>query len=325
MIFKDDLQKAFRSTQSIHQCTDCGLDDDEIVNMAAGSNMSLHIVGGGSILQDSHEGPSEIHIIPHGGVELPTDLLRQVPVCHFDELANLVHDNSDIGTRAIHRSLAASVFSGKLKGVAIAAFHVSRLLFDANRLVDTEQVSMVPYTGSPELYADYLATHWRTLRSEFLEPWVNAVNDLLDSAPEGVVAYHHHTMDIYSLSRRIHDIGGDGKRPPFQLFWMRPPRNDKKNRDEQEDRTGLAPREVLEVVRSKMEKYFSQIIGEEEASGGKIDYPLSVPRTPFHGCLNERLDRDYRHIIYEVRKDLLATSESIDRWMEHQPWHSQAR
>jgi hypothetical protein len=224
-----------------------------------------------------------------------------------------VHDNLDLGTRAIHRSLAALALRDELKGTAIAAFHISRLLADPNRLIP-EQVPMAPYAGSPELYGDYLVRHRETLLRDFLDPWIKAVNDLLDSAPEGVVSYHHHTMDIYPLSPRRYDKGGNRKRPPFQLFWERPPGDVALAAD-----TGLAPAEVLAGIRSSIASYFAQAVGEE-ASRGRIDFPLLVPPMPFHGCRNERLDREYVHIIYEVRKDLLDTRESIDRWVEFRPW-----
>jgi N-formylglutamate amidohydrolase len=322
VIFEGGLQQAFRAVQSQHPCTDCGLDDREIIAAATRGTMSVRIVGGGSVLRDRFAELSEIHIFPHGGVELPTSLLQRVGPRRFGELAKLVHDNLDLGTRAIHRSLVERVDGGQLRGAAIVAFHVSRLLADANRWRRADQVPVAPYTGSPELYGDYLEQHRQALLDSYLDPWIDAVNELLDGAPEGTISYHHHTMDIHALSQRDHDAGGGRRRPPFQLFWKRPPGDG----DVPAADTGLAPRDMLDRVRASMQAYFAGTAGPEagtagaEAADGAIDFPLRTPVMPFHGCRHEKLGRDYLHVVYEVRKDLLDSRERVERWAGSQPW-----
>ena len=326
MIYESEIQKVFRAVQSHHECTDCGLHDRDISRWGQTGAISLEIAGGGSIVRNVRGHLREIHIIPHGGTELPTDLLEEVGADNFHQLEQLVHANSDIATRAIYAALVRDIVDGRLEG-AVAAFHVSRILIDANRDKIHDQVPGKPYTGSARLYASYLRKNRHRMAHELAQPWFDAVNNLLENSADCPV-YHHHTMDVYALSPRKYDKGGKSKRPAFQLFWRRPPNGDLPSREVHpfedfppDNDPGLAPLELLKVIASKMQQFFDEEGDETNpALTGRIDDPLRAPVMPFRELI-KNAERRHPHVLYEVRKDLLDSEEKVEKWLARQAWN----
>ena len=326
MIYEGELQDIFRTVQSQHPCTDCGLDDRNITHWARSGNIVLEMMGGGSIVRNAQGRLREIHIIPHGGTELPSDLLEEIGTNNFGDLAQLVHDNSDIATRAIYLALVKEILDGELEG-AVATFHVSRILIDANRAKINDQIPERPYTGSARWYTNYLQRNRHRMAVELAEPWFDATNKLLERSGDCPV-YHHHTMDTYALSARKYDKGGKSKRPEFQLFWRRPPDGDLSDGDtnpfgdsSSDNDTGLAPLELLTAIKSRMQRFFDEMGGEADpALTGRIDDPLRAPVMPFQE-LARKAERRHAHILYEVRKDLLNSEDQVKRWVAGQAWN----
>lgn len=313
-LFDGEFHDLFREARSGHDCTDCALDVPDAATLSAAAGVRCDLVGGGSIVRDADRPLTELHVVPHGGVELPADLLEETGPASFAELARLVHDNLDSATRVMHAALVALIVRRELRGAAVAGFHLSRILVDANRLLSTDQVLRAPYVGSPDLYSGYLAENRERLSREYAGPWIDAVNDLLGDNP-GCVVYHHHTYDVRSLRPRVHDLGRPGRlRPPFQLFHARPSLEATPRDDE-----GLVPHETLTKVRASIGAFLAELTGTRPVDGA-VDYPLRAPALPFTGCVNDGLDRRYVHLIYEVRKDLLRSRADIERWIAARPW-----
>lgn len=238
----------------------------------------------------------------------------------YPALAELVHDNLDLGTGAIYRMLADQVMSGEAEGVAVAGFHMSRLLLDANRVEPGYQVPSRPYVGSPDLYTDYQFRHRARLREESLLPWIEAVDEVLREIGETGVAYHHHTYDVYSITPRPWDRAANQKRPAFQLVWERPAMDTTYTvgGGKRDDR-GLAGLGELRGVRDRITEYLETKMNLDDAAG-EIDFPLLLPLTPFLGTREGENNSAPPHILYDLRKDILATDESVAAWVGDAPW-----
>jgi len=300
-----------------HQCMDCGyayLQQSDV----DGADFCRRVIGGGTIVASTREPIRELHILPHGGTELPTDLLSGIDSERFSDLSRLVHKNSDMGTGAMYRELADWVMSGQAPGVAVAGFHLSRLLLDANRVHLNDQIPARPYVGDPELYADYLSQSGRDLRDGALLPWVEEVNKILRSLPDDAVIYHHHTLDVYSLSPRPYDVAAAQARPAFQLTWKKPTIDDRFDDLDTRHAEGMAPLEDLEKVREKIGAFLGEI-GVTD-SVGHIDYPLYLPVSPFYGTRDGDYSVGPKHVLYDLRKKILTSSELIHSWIHTGPW-----
>jgi hypothetical protein len=306
----DEVQASFKRVQKMLPCTDCGL--DPLGSRTEGAHGEVEVAGGGTIVWDPRAPVRELHVIPHGGVDLPTELLMDVGERDFDELAQLVHDNADTGTRALYSLLAKSVLTGRSPGAAVAAFDISRVLIDANRLLAGDRIPVLPYVGSPELYAAYLDRRRPDL-DRLADEWIAKVNSIL-SASSGLAVYHHHTYDIFARSSRPYDQSADVKRPAFQLFRRRPT-VDGENCDD----IGLAPIRLLNDIAARISTFLSDSTGSSDTTG-QVDFPLSLPVTPFHGCLNDGVSGQNHHIIYEIRKDLLDSESRVENWFNARPW-----
>jgi hypothetical protein len=309
-------QSGFLNEQRKHLCTDCGhsyLGAD----IAAGQSFERRVIGGGTIVASTSGPIRELHILPHCGTELPDDLLNEIDPAQLPDLAALVHDNCDIGTAAIYRTLVDRIITGQAEGVAVAGFHLSRLLVDANRDELEHQLPARPYVGSPELYTRYMQRNFDELRFGALAPWLDAVDEVLREMGEEGVAYHHHTYDVYSITPRPWDQASHEKRPAFQLVWERPtlPEHQAVNGTDR----GLANIEDLRVIRDRIMEYLEAKIGIDDGSGD-IDFPLLLPVIPFGGARrSDPADRP-QHVMYDLRKDILATEETIRSWVGDGPW-----
>ncbi|MFI6760232.1 hypothetical protein ACIBF5_13955 [Micromonospora sp. NPDC050417] len=268
----------------------------------------------------STRGPvRELHILPHGGTELPTDLIEETDPENFETLSQLVHQNVDLGTGAIYRRLVEGVRSGAAEGVAVAGFHLSRLLLDANRATVEAQLPVDPYVGSAEIYQTYLRRRGRDLRHEALLPWLAAVDEILQSMDSRGTVYHHHTYDVLSMSPRPWDRGVAAKRPAFQLIWRRPSLDGVIDEGGESADPGLARLEDVEDVRFRIRDFLERKIGLTEGNGD-IDYPLLLPVMPFRGSRRGDPPTSPRHLVYDLRKDILLTEEQIRSWVLDGPW-----
>ncbi|MBB5870782.1 hypothetical protein F4553_004161 [Allocatelliglobosispora scoriae] len=313
------IQLDFLDHQRRHACTDCGHAFLNAETPAEGFDYHRQVIGGGTIIANTLGPIREVHILPHCGTELPDELLREIDPADRPALAQLVHDNADIGTGAIYRHLAESILAGRGEGVAVAGFHLSRLLLDANRIEVVYQVPASPYVGTSELYADFMQRRGTELREDLLLPWLDAVNRLLRQMGESGVAYHHHTLDVYSMTPRPWDQASHEKRPAFQLVWERPTLDATSEPAPGVVDPGLAPIEDLRGVRDRITEYLEAKVGLEDAAG-EIDFPLLLPVVPFAGALRGDLADLPPHIMYDVRKDILATDDLIRSWVGDGPW-----
>ncbi|WBB72866.1 N-formylglutamate amidohydrolase [Micromonospora sp. WMMD1128] len=315
-----DLERSslFLDHQRRHSCTDCGHAYLDSHLGPAGEHFRRLRVGGGTIVANTDEPLRELHIVPHGGTELPADLLSAVDPADYPRLAQLVHENVDLGTAAIYRHLVDDIVAGRARGVAVAGFHLSRLLLDANRHLVDEQLPPTPYVGSADLYREYLLSEGRRLRVEALLPWLEAVDEVLREIGGAGTVYHHHTYDVYSMSPRPWDRGFTEKRPAFQLIWRRAPLSPT-DVDPAETDPGLAPVADIEDVQATIRDFLEQEIGVGNGTG-QIDYPLLLPVLPFRGTRVGDPPGAPRHLVYDLRKDLLATEQHIHSWVVVAPW-----
>ncbi|GIJ25931.1 hypothetical protein Vqi01_10930 [Micromonospora qiuiae] len=312
-----DTTGLFLKHQREHDCSDCGHPYLDADLTSVGPHVRRLRVGGGTIVADATAPVRELHVLPHCGTELPPDLLAAVDPADYGKLAQLVHDNLDLGTAAIYRHLVEDIVAGRAPGVAVAGFHLSRILLDANRDAAHEQVPENPYAGSAELYRDYHLSEGLRLREEELLPWLTAVDDLLREMDGQGAVYHHHTYDVYSISPRPWDRGFTTKRPAFQLIWRRSPVDRAGNYLAAGD-PGLARLADIEAVRDDIRDFLEQEIGVGNGTG-QVDYPLLLPVLPFRGT-RQGDPASPRHLVYDLRKDLLATESQIRSWVTTAPW-----
>lgn len=311
-------QSAFLEQQRQHACTDCGHSYLTADTVSEGLNFHRKAVGAGTVISSKHGSITELHIVPHGGTELPQDLLDELDPDQLPTLSALVHKNADIGTGAIYRTLVEDVVSGESRGVVVAGFHLSRILLDANRAKLEEQMPLRPYVGSADLYSNYLRRRGYELRQEALLPWLDAIEGILREMGDGVV-YHHHTYDVSALSPRPWDRGSDIKRPAFQLVWKKPSWDAVFDHDEPSIEDGLAPLEDLERVRDRICK-FLRVETDLGDSNGAIDYPLRLPVAPFSGTRSGDPQGTPHHVMYDLRKDILVTEKQVRSWVAVGPW-----
>lgn len=309
---------AFLEQQRQHPCTDCGYSYLTADAVSEGSNFRREIVGGGTVVSSNHGPITEVHIVPHCGTEVPQDLIDDLDPGQLPALSELVHENADIGTGAIYRTLIEDVVSGESKGVVVAGFHLSRILLDANRAKLEEQMPLRPYVGSADIYSQYLRKRRDELREVALVPWLDAVDVILRKMGNGVV-YHHHTYDVSPLSPRPWDRCPDIKRPAFQLVWKKPTWESVFDHEEQSTDEGLAPLEDIEGVRDRICSFLQIEMGIDD-SNGAIDYPLRLPVIPFCGARHGDPPETPRHVMYDLRKDVLVTEEKVRSWVVASPW-----
>ncbi|WBB56463.1 hypothetical protein [Verrucosispora sp. WMMD573] len=308
----------FMKHQREHECSDCGHPYLDLDLTGAGPHVRRRRVGGGTIVADTSGPLRELHVLPHCGTELPADLLAAVDPADYGRLAQLVHDNLDLGTAAIYRLLVEDIVAGRAPGVAVAGFHLSRIMLDANRDAVHEQVPENPYAGSGELYRDYHLSEGLRLRDEELLPWLAAVDDMLREMGGQGSVYHHHTYDVYSISPRPWDRGFTPKRPAFQLIWSRPLVRRAGEHAAVGD-PGLARLEDIERVRESIRNFLEREIGVGNGTG-QVDYPLLLPVLPFRGTRRGDPADSPRHLVYDLRKDLLATDRQLRSWVSTAPW-----
>lgn len=313
-----DRLATFLTLQRQHPCTDCGYSPLTDTAPAEGLHFRRMTIGGGTLVMSEYGPITEVHILPHCGTELPQDLLDQLDPDQLPAIAQLVHDNADTGTGAIYHELVAAVVSGQLRGAAVAGFHLSRVLLDANRVKFEEQLPLRPYAGSSEAYEPYLRRSGEKLRKEALLPWLEAVNRILRQLDNGV-AYHHHTYDLFSLSPRPWDRGTGHMRPPFQLVWQKP--TNSLEIAGPPGTNGLTPLEEIRLVRDNIAEYLRRNSGLADCDGD-IDFPLTLPVVPYWGADRADPPEAPRHILYDVRKDILDTMEKIRAWVTRAPWRS---
>jgi hypothetical protein len=307
---------SLRELQRGHDCTDCGfsyLDEPDV----EGADFLRQVIGGGTVVRSTREPITELHILPHCGTELPADLVSEIDESDLPVLSRLVHQNADIGTGAMYRVLADRVMSGLAPGVAVAGFHLSRLMLDSNRAAPQDQMPARPYVGSADIYADYLRRHRADMREYSLLPWLAATNGILREMDDRAVVYHHHTYDVLSMSPRSYDLGASRERPAFQLTWRKPAMDELAG--ELSEVEGLAPLEDVEDIRDRIWKFLEVEAGVQNGQGD-IDYPLNLPVTPFLGTRQGDPAGGPCHVLYDLRKKILTTDELIHAWVQTAPW-----
>ncbi len=247
----------------------------------------------------SSEGPREVHVVPHGGREVPAGLDGRFDDQAVETLAEHVFANCDFGTTRIAREcLLEGARAGQATSVAV--FRVSRVFLDANRLQSTEQVPANPYAGSGAPYRDYLMAKGSFLRESLLLPWLAGVNELLSECD--TIAYHHHSYDVSGLAAREHDLRPFAPRPPAQFFWREPV-------------VGMATEGGDELIPRAVVEAAARLLSPEYRDVG-IDDPLVVPAMPWRGCVGSRFPSDRLwHLIYEVRKDLVQSYSGVNEWL----------
>jgi hypothetical protein len=300
--------EVFRSAQRAHQCTDCGYGPPLLGALPARKNVYEGWHGGGTLVLPAAP-VSELHIVPHGGTQLPSRVLTDIDSSSYSALATLVHENLDLGTGAMYRRLADLVGRGSLPTSAVAAFHVSRIVLDPNRAQRKGQVTETPYSNSAKFQLELPASEKEGFRQTLLLPWLDAVCKVISTSSLEVV-YHHHTYDLTGLSPRSNDRGGFEKRPAFQLF----------SRRDNHERLGLPPTfasaKTLSSVEDRIRNFLYGWRSAEDCDGS-IDYPLRAVETPFHASGR---DEEPVHLIYELRKDLLPDVASVNTWIDSRCW-----
>jgi N-formylglutamate amidohydrolase len=318
---------AFLEVQRGLGCADCNQAYLGGPDYMEGEHSYRQAVGGGTIVASRRTPITEVHIVPHGGSELPAELLEQTARPIWRPLAELVHLNADTGTGTVYARLAERISSGELDGAAVAGFHLSRLLIDANRVDPQHQTPARPYVGEPDLYEHYLTRNREKLREAYLDPWVYAVNELLAELENPGVVYHHHTYDLTSMSPRPYDLG-ELDRPAFQLVWKRPDEGAVPVTEEvlklDPRGGGLARMEDLKDIRDNITNYLADRDGAASVDG-YIDYPLELPLTPFLGTFRADLTVSVQHVMYDIRKDFLDTEEKVLGWVDEGPWRLPGR
>jgi hypothetical protein len=257
-------------------------------------------------------------VVPHCGTELPEDVLSRIDRGYASELAKLVHDNADTGTGAMYRTLVDSIISGESRGVAVAGFHISRLLLDANRTDLSEQVPPEPYVGSAVLYREYLEERGHDLREEALVPWLSAVNEIICEIGVTGVAYHHHTYDVVSVTPRPIDQGLNEVRPAFQISWEKPAGH---ALDIQTSMPvdGMAPLPLIQDIRDRIHEFLEVKLAVADGTGA-VDYPLRFPLAPFLGTRQGDPPDLPFHVAYDLRKGILTNEELVRSWVVNSPW-----
>jgi len=278
---------------------------------AAAPDYALRVsrVGGGIVCGPAEpRGEVQVHVIPHGGTEVPVDFLSGAWSDRaLAGLARLILLNSDAGTPSIAtRLLDRARAGGGEVTTYVAYFGISRLFLDANRLLADDQVPATPYVGLAEPYREYLAEHGERLRTGLLLPWLRAVNALI-RRHKATIVYHHHTYDVVGQAAKPYDRRAFRERPPAQVFWRRPSLGDGV------DPVGYAPRAVMEAIADVMTRALWSRDGDPAPV--RLDDPLSTPPMPYHGCVAEHGDERPWHLVYEVRKDLMTPRPRLDAWL----------
>jgi predicted N-formylglutamate amidohydrolase len=181
---------------------------------ATGAN--AHTLGGGWLVLPRTEPIEVLHVVAHGGTELPEQFADTYAPQDPRLLAQSMLDNADLGTAAMATRLALQPH-----GRAVAFFGCTRLLVDANRALTEQQVPRTTYRGVPLLRDDLSAERRAEVAATLLQPWLAGIEQCLADHRQTVTRIvHHHSFDEFPGSATPHDRSR-ARRPAAMLFQDR--------------------------------------------------------------------------------------------------------
>jgi hypothetical protein len=254
---------------------------------------------------------SHVHIIPHGGTEIPGFLREETSLLVRSEfgMAKSVLDNYDAGTTAIGIRLAKKIATDSLWEDAVIAYYpTSRLIADINRLKKPEQIPQFSYSGLPIFQPPLAPAIEELITQELIEPWMHHTKQVIARTK---VVFHHHTYDPEGGGTVAYDNAPFEIRPVMQFFQRLP----EKHRAVRRRGRNIIDEDLLLDLKLIALRCWLHIYEEQQTIPN--DYPYRLPEIPFLSINTDSPedDRNRQHIIYEVRKDCLVGVDRLERWV----------
>lgn len=257
--------------------------------------LDVRQAGGGYIVQPLNGAIRELHIVPHAGMYLPDEYEWAYATTNQDTLIPAILANYDQSTGAVASYLASTLRQEHHADRALAFFNITRVLVDANRLRLDEQVS-TPYSGPSILRTDLSGDEKQRIVDGLLNPWFEAIDQLVEENPISIVI-HHHTYDRIGIPGRVtHEVSAGQVRPPSMIF----------QHYVIGDMTGdFLPPAHLERLRGLIQTHLHKL----EAPGDvTIDWPYVSPyMLPIHLHQTSYVAQ----CVYELRKDILMGASRL--------------
>jgi predicted N-formylglutamate amidohydrolase len=241
----------------------------------------------------------ELHIIPHGGYQIPSAYTWALSVNDPARVAQTVWDNYDQSTPALATYLVRSLESHPHR--AVAYFEVSRVLVDANRLQLEEQIPLKPYKGDAVLRHDLTVAHKQQLVDDLLRPWMAEIERLI--SPDLVVVMHHHTYDQFGLALSAYEKLQAGEQRPAGMIFQ--------NYDFEGYNKMFVSAALLPQLVGLLRGYLQHMAPDADVT---IDWPYVAPAMLANWIAAK--SAAIQSLVYEVRKDLLVGASNIARWGE---------
>ncbi len=245
---------------------------------AAGAD--VRAIGGGHLVLPASGAIEVVHVVPHGGMQLPAQFADTFAATDPRLLAQSIVDNCDLGTAAMATRLALQPL-----GRAVAFFDCTRLLADANRALPEQQVPHAAYRGVSLLRADLPETKRREIRTTLVQPWHTAIEQCIaDHAHTLRRIVHHHSFDEFPGSATPHDRSRE-RRPAAMLF------QDRQNNGGGSFLPATELRRIVAALRAPLQRL-------DATAQVEVDSTYVAPAMPI-------VPRTVPICVYELRKDLL--------------------
>lgn len=273
-----------------------------LADLASSTRLQVTQAGGGLIVHAASAAHiRELHVIPHGGIELGPAELDLLQPTDPDTIAGTILINNDAGVAAIASHLAASIASGRTDR-ALAWFRIPRILLDANRASLQDQFA-APYRGA-ELRRPLTAPHRRRYAAATFTPWVEAIIALLRSHPI-TVTHHHHSYDQIGTGAVAYERSAGEIRPAgmfLRRYW---------HVDELGERTGRDGHYIdADLLMDLQDIYRSHLQHIEAFPLVTTDWPYESPYA-LPQLVAQHDTRLIQRVFYEARKDLLRGQHGL--------------